>query len=142
MWIADFIRELKVWKTVRKVYRKNKEDFLKLGLKMDWVGHIYKVTNRDVNISLGSKEDEELIRTELLEIQQLLIKHALIDILAYEMKPLEEYDKDTYEHAYLIVFTPAYRLDKQLVSLKSVSLLSLLAAGIITALVFLWLWVI
>ena len=42
MWIKNFIRECKVWNEIRKVYKKNKEEFLNMGLKMDWFGHIYK----------------------------------------------------------------------------------------------------
>lgn len=131
MWIKNFFNELKVWKEVRKVYKENKDEFLKVGLKMDWVGHIYKVINRDIKIPLGTNEDELLLREELKEIQNILIKENLIDILAYDLKPLEEDNGDTYEHAYLITFTPAYRLDKQYVSLKSISILTLITLGII-----------
>lgn len=133
MWIKNFFNELKVWKEVRKVYKENKDEFLRVGLKMDWVGHIYKVINRDIKIALGTNEDELLLREELKEIQNILIKENLIDILAYDLKPLEEDNGDTYEHAYLITFTPAYRLDKQYVSLKSISILTLITLGIIGA---------
>ena len=138
MWVRDFLNELKVWREVRKVYRENTDDFLNSGLKMDWVGHIYKVINRDVKIPLGTPEDENLLRVELNEIQELLIRHNLIDILAYELKPLEEDDGKTYEHAYLITFTPAYSLEKQYVTMGSVtavifSITTLLAALVTSA---------
>lgn len=131
MWIKNFFNELKVWREIRKVYKENKESFLEVGLKMDWVGHIYKVINRDVSIPLGSPEDEKLLRDELNGIQKLLVEQNVIDILAYELKPLEADDGKTYEHAYLITFTPAYSLDKQYVTTKSVVSLILAALGII-----------
>lgn len=142
MWIKNFINECKVWKEIRKVYKKNKEDFLNVGLKIDWFGHIYKVINRDVSIPLGTNEDEVLLREELSQIQEVLVKNNVLDILAYELRPLEEDDGKTYEHGYLVLFTPAYRLDKQYLTVKNVLLLSLFTASIIAGLVWLLIWAI
>ena len=142
MWIKNFINECKVWREIRKVYKNNKEDFLKVGLKIDWFGHIYKVINRDVSIPLGTNEDEFLLREELSQVQEVLIKNNVLDILAYELRPLEEDDGETYEHGYLILFTPAYRLDKQYLTVKNVLLLSLFTASIIAGLVWLLIWAI
>jgi len=114
-----------VWHEVRTVYKKNKEDFLKYGLKSDWFGRIYKVINRDVKVELGSPEDEMILRDELTEIQNILVKHNIIDLLAYSLNPLEEDDGKTFEHGYLIVFTPAYILEKQYLTFKNVLLLLL-----------------
>ena len=142
MWIKNFINECKVWREIRKVYKNNKEDFLKVGLKIDWFGHIYKVINRDVSIPLGTNEDEFLLREELSQVQEVLVKNNVLDILAYELRPLEEDDGETYEHGYLILFTPAYRLDKQYLTVKNVLLLSLFNASIIAGLVWLLVWAI
>jgi hypothetical protein len=142
MWIKNFINECKVWREIRKVYKNNKEDFLKVGLKIDWFGHIYKVINRDVSIPLGTNEDEFLLREELSQVQEVLVKNNVLDILAYELRPLEEDDGETYEHGYLILFTPAYRLDKQYLTVKNVLLLSLLIVGIVTGIVWLFIWAI
>ncbi len=125
MWIKNFINECRVWHEVRTVYKKNKEDFLKYGLKSDWFGRIYKVINRDVKVELGSPEDEMILRDELTEIQNILVKHNIIDLLAYSLNPLEEDDGKTFEHGYLIVFTPAYILEKQYLTFKNVLLLLL-----------------
>lgn len=146
MWLKNFIKECKVWREIKRVYKENKEEFLKLGLKIDWFGHIYKVINRDVKIPLGTPEDEILLRKELNEIQEFLVKQNIIDILAYDLKPLEEETDDelpdgtavkTFEHGYLIKFTPAYRLDKQYLTFKNVFLLVLATAGIITGVIML-----
>lgn len=142
MWIKNFINECKVWREIKKVYKKNKEDFLKVGLKIDWVGHIYKVINRDVNISLGTVEDESLLREELNEIQEVLIKQNVIDILAYELRPLEEDDGKTYEHGYLVLFTPAYRLDKQYLTIKNVLVLLFLFIVFVCGIFSIFKWVI
>lgn len=126
LWIYKFIKEWQTWREVKKVYKKNKDKFLSVGLKSDWFGRMYKVINRDVKIELGSSEDEILLHNELEELTNLLVSMNLIDILAYELKPLEEEDGETYEHGYLIVFTPAYSLDRQYVNIKSVSFLIIL----------------
>ncbi len=140
MWLKNFIRECKVWREIKKVYKKNESGFLKLGLKMDWVGRIYKVINRDAKIPLGTPEDEILLRKELNEIQEFLVKENIIDILAYELNPQEEVYVDengveTYENGYLIKFTPAYRLDKQYLTLKNVILLALTTIGLVSGIV-------
>lgn len=140
MWLKNFIRECKVWYEIKKVYKANKEQFLELGLKMDWIGRIYKVINRDANIPLGTPEDEILLRKELNEIQEFLIKENIIDILAYELKPQEETYVDengveTYENGYLIKFTPAYRLDKQYLTIKNIILLTLTTIGLVSGIV-------
>ena len=124
MWIKNFFNELKAWRIVNKVYKKNKADFDKIGLKKDWFGRLYCVINRDTDIVLGDEMDEALLHKELAEIWSVLVKLNLVDILAYELKPLEEVTKiddthEEYEHGYLITLTPAWNLNKQYVTLKS-----------------------
>ena len=124
MWIKNFFNELKAWRIVNKVYKKNKVDFDKIGLKKDWFGRLYCVINRDTDIALGDEMDEALLHKELAEIWSVLVKLNLVDILAYELKPLEEVTKiddthEEYEHGYLITLTPAWNLNKQYVTLKS-----------------------
>lgn len=121
MWISKFFKELKVWRTIRKVCKENKQFLENAGLKYDWLGHIYTVINRDPNIKLGSDEDRVLLMKELNDIQTTLIKLNIIDLLAYELIPLEssEISKDgseeIFENGYLIKFTPAEDVSKQYV---------------------------
>jgi hypothetical protein len=140
MWLKNFINECKVWREIKKVYKKNEGEFKKLGLKIDWVGRIWKVINRDAKIPLGTPEDEILLRKELNEIQEFLVKQNIIDILAYELIPQEKVTVDengveTYENGYLIKFTPAYRLDKQYLTVKNVFLLILTTLGLLSGIV-------
>ena len=139
MWLVNFIKECKVWREIKRVYKENKDEFLKLGLKIDWFGHIYKVINRDVSIPIGTPEDEVLLRKELNEIQEFLVKENIIDILAYELIPQEDVyvngNVETYENGYLIKFTPAYRLDKQYLTVKNVILLALASMGVVSGIV-------
>lgn len=139
-YIKNFFLELKAWKIVRRVVKKNKKDFDKIGLKMDWGGKLYKVINRDPLIELGTAEDEVYLRKELSEIWSVLVKHNIVDILAYELTPLEDErqinDKQIeYEHGYLVTFTPAWKLDKQYVTFWSVIIMSLLTLGLLTGIV-------
>ena len=121
MWIVNFFKELKVWRTIRNVCKENKQFIENAGLKYDWFGHIYTVINRDPNIKLGSDEDRQLLMRELKDIQNILVKLNVIDLLAYELIPLEssEISKDgnqeIFENGYLVNFTPAEDVSKQYV---------------------------
>ena len=135
MWLKNFFKELKAWHIVRKEYRKNKWLFDKFGIKKDWGGRLYKVINRAPEITLGSGEDEVYLRKELSEISAVLIKCNIYDILAYELKPLDnvtvrEDGTEEFENGYLVVLTPAWNLDKQYVTFCSILFVILLFAGI------------
>lgn len=139
-YIKNFFLEAKAWRIVNRVYKKNKADFDKIGLKKDWFGKIYTVINRDPEIELGSGEDEVYLRKELAEIWQVLVKNNIVDILAYELTPLEEVTKiddthEEFEHGYLVTFTPAWNLDRQYVTFKSVIFMILFFGGLIAGIV-------
>jgi hypothetical protein len=148
MWIVNFFKELKVWRTIRKVCKENSQFLEKNGLKYDWLGHIYTVINRDPSIKLGSDEDRALLMRELNDIQNALVKLNVIDLLAYELIPLEssEISKDgeheIFENGYLVKFTPAEDVTKQYVKPMSVfcifvGLPILIAAGVVALIHFL-----
>ena len=121
MWIVNFFKELRVWRTIRKVCKENKQFIENAGLKYDWLGHIYTVINREPNIKLGSDEDRQLLMRELHGIQNTLMKLNIIDLLAYELIPLESSEisddgsEEIFENSYLIKFTPAEDVSKQYV---------------------------
>lgn len=121
MWIVNFFKELKVWRTIRKVCKENEQFIEKSGLKFDWFGHIYTVINRDPSIKLGSDEDRSLLMRELNDIQNALVKLNVIDLLAYELIPLESSEiskngeQEIFENGYLVKFTPAEDVSKQYV---------------------------
>lgn len=121
MWIAKFFKELKVWRTIRKVCKDNKQFIEKSGLKYDWLGHIYTVINRDPSIKLGGDEDRLLLMKELEDIQTTLVRLNIIDLLAYELIPLESTEmsddgtEEIFENSYLVKFTPAEDVSKQYV---------------------------
>ena len=140
-YIKNFFLEVKAWRIVNSVYKKNKSDFDKIRLKKDWFGHLYVVINRDPNIELSSDEDEVYLRKELSEISSVLIKCNIYDILAYELKPLEEVTKiddthEEYEHGYLVTFTPAWNLDRQYVTFRSIIFVTLFFTALIGGLVY------
>ena len=107
-----------------------------IGLKRAWGGTLYKVINRDPVIELGSGEDEVYLRKELSEITAALAKAGILDILAYELKPLEEETQINereieYEHGYLVTLTPAWNMDRQYVTFWSVIFVTLFFAALI-----------
>ena len=142
MWIVNFFKELKVWIIIKKVCNENEYFLESSGLKYDWLGHIYTVINRDPNIKLGSDEDRVLLMKELNDIQNTLIKLNIIDLLAYELIPLEssEISKDgseeIFENGYLIKFTPAEDVSKQYVKPWSCFLVFVGIPALITSAVF------
>lgn len=140
-YFKNFFNELKAWRIINKVYKNNKLDFNAIGLKKDYFGKLYKVINRDVLIELGSDEDQIYLRKELSEIWAVLVKLNLVDILAYELKPLEEVTKiddkhEEYEHGYLVTFTPAWNLDRQYVTFRSIIFVTLFFTALIGGLVY------
>lgn len=137
MWIVNYFHEWKAWREVKKLYKQNKSEFDKIGLKSDYFGRLYKVINRDPTIPLGTPEDSELLSQELKELSEFLIKMNIIDILAYELTPLEDSDDKSFENAYLITLTPAWDLNKQYVSFTTTTLLFLTVCGFFTGLYFL-----
>ena len=80
-YFKNFFNELKAWRIVNTVYKKNKADFDKVGLKKDWFGKLYRVINRDTDITLGDEMDEALLHKETTEIWSVLVKHNLVNIL-------------------------------------------------------------
>ena len=141
MFLKNFFNELKAWFIVRREYKNNKILFESIGLKSNWFGKLYKVINRDPSIELSSGEDEVYLRKELSEISAVLIKCNIYDILAYELKPLEDERQidEThieYEHGYLITLTPAWNLDRQYVTFKSIIFVTLFFIALIGGLVY------
>lgn len=141
MFLKNFFNELKAWRIVRREYKKNKILFESIGLKSDWGGKLYKVINRDPVITLGSSEDEVYLRKELSEISAVLIKCNIYDILAYELKPLEEVTQidathEEFEHGYLVTLTPAWNLNRQYVTFWSIIFVTLFFAALIGGLVY------
>ena len=141
MFLKKFFLELKARRIVRREYKKNRILFESIGLKRSWGGTLYKVINREPDIKLGTGEDEVYLRKELSEISAVLIKCGIYDILAYELKPLEEERQidDThieYEHGYLVTFTPAWNLDRQYVTFWSIIFVTLFFTALIGGLVY------
>ena len=135
MFLKKFFLELKARRIVRREYKKNRILFESIGLKRSWGGTLYKVINRDPEIKLGSGEDEVYLRKELSEISAILIKCNIYDILAYELKPLDnvtvkEDGTEEFENGYLVILTPAWNLDRQYVTFWSILFVILLFIGI------------
>lgn len=141
MWLKNFFKELKAWRVVKQVYKENKNDFEKLHIHCDWFGRLYVVINRDTEVALGSDEDKVYLQNDLSKIWNLMVVHNIADILAYDLKPLENEQKlddgkIEYEHGYLVILTPAWNMDKQYVTWKSVLSLIVLTAGIIFGIIY------
>ena len=88
------------------------------------------------------------MRKELGEITNVTVQTKIIDILAYDLKPLEEETdlgdgKVEYEHGYLVTLTPAWSLDRQYVTFWSLLFVGLLFIALLIGLGYaLFKWVI
>lgn len=121
MWLRNFYRECQAWRIVRRVEKESAEELNKIGLKKDWIGRMYKVINRDFKYKLGSQEDAILLRDELEEINQVLLKLNIVDIMVFQLIPIES----ETENSYLITFTPCYIPGKSYVTVRNIILLTL-----------------
>ena len=142
MWLVNYFHEWKVWRTIKRVFKENKSEFDKVGLKCDYFGRLYKVINRDPSIPIGSERDGELLQDELREISDTLIKMNIMDLLAYDLIPQEENNDEYFENAYLVKLTPTWKLDKQYCTMFSSTILGLGSLGILGGLIYLLFFVI
>lgn len=103
MWIKKFIDDCIVWRKVRILFKKNKDKLNKLGYKMDWIGRIYYIINREQEIPIGSKGDGLLMTTEIQNFEKELGIYGLTPYLNIKFVPIVS---DT-ENSYVVVFTPS-----------------------------------
>lgn len=148
-FLKGFFLELKAYWIVRREYRRHKEMFKSVGLKMDWFGRLWRVINRDPDVAeLGSDADRVYLQNDLAQITQVLVEYNIADIVSLEIIPLEEVndidgETEEFENAHLVILTPMWMSDRQYVTGWSVFWVCLLFAIIISAIVlavkFLWL---
>lgn len=136
-WLRGFYYDIKAWRTVKQVCKENKDRLDKLGLKMDWIGRVYKVINRDPTIPLGSSDDEVILSHEFQELGNLFIELNLADIVIPSMFPIETEGAN----AYLVIYTPGIDVNRAYLTVKSAILMFLLtlilSGGFITGLTYL-----
>lgn len=136
-WLRGFYYDIKAWRIVKQVCKENKDRLDKLGLKMDWIGRVYKVINRDPTIPLGSSDDEVILSREFQELGNLFIELNLADIVIPSMFPIETEGAN----AYLVIYTPGIDVNRAYLTVKSAILMFLLtlilSGGFITGLIYL-----
>lgn len=120
MWIVNFIKEIKIIFFIKKIYKKNKDLFESKNIKIDWLGQLYTVINRDPNIKLGTEKDKNLLMLELLDINQVIEFLNLQLLFSFICEP-HETDNENF---YLVVFTPTLSVNgtKNYVTKKSLFL--------------------
>ena len=66
MYIKNLIKEIKIWKIVKKTVTENKDKLNKLGFDVDWIGRIYTVIDipDDLN-NLPQKSINETIERNI-----------------------------------------------------------------------------
>jgi len=124
MWIVNFFKELNLIRFIKHVYKKNKKMFDEKNIRIDWLGQLYTVINRDPEIKLGTSKDKNMLMIELLEINQVIEFLGLQLMFSFICEPHESKD----ENYYLVVFTPTLSANgtKNYVTKKSILLMILL----------------
>lgn len=101
-YLRGLIDDIKVWRRVRVLYKKNEEQLLEKGYHIDWIGRIYKVINRDFNIKIGDDIDHALILEETQNFDKELQIYGINTLVTISYQPIVS---DT-ENSYLVIFQP------------------------------------
>ena len=134
MFIKNFIKEWKTWRTVRKVVKQHKADFYEIGFDQDWLGRLYTLVNipdEIVDMPVKTRKDyvlqnmmiDNYIKESLTDVTELLNELRLSDLIAYPDKYQRFQNTDTI----LLVLSPERRYTKLY---KTILLLVGIAASI------------
>jgi hypothetical protein len=100
MYWINFFREIKIWRVVRRVARKNENLLKENNLRVDWVGRMYTVINLPDEIIENPYLEETYVISQLREYDKILISLGLADIVYPEFSKIEG------EAAYLLILYP------------------------------------
>lgn len=112
MYIKNLIKEIKIWKIVKKTVTENKVKLNELGFDVDWIGRVYTVIDiPDALNNLPQKSINETIERNIAV--DMYIKEQLGPLikLLYELRLLELIMEPYYEqfdgtNSVLVVLSP------------------------------------
>jgi hypothetical protein len=109
MYIVNFLKEINIWRKVRRVAKENEKALNEAGFRVDWVGRIYTVINLPEEVITQPISREGYVLMKLREYDSLFLNMGIADYISPEIVELIDGD------AYLLVLSP----DRDYVKLKS-----------------------
>ena len=138
--IGKMFREWKVWRTVRRVAKSNREAIHKAGFDVDWIGRMYAIVNipdEIMELPVRNRADAEkqqiavdmYIKETMGEITSLLMELRIADLVVYP----SQYERFEGTNSMLVILAP----ERYYTKTWKVVFMSLLIAGALTGLGFL-----
>mgnify|MGYP001373423431 CR=1 FL=1 len=119
MFIFKLIREIRLWRKVKKVLEENTDSLNESGFRVDWVGRAYTVINLPEEVANHNETVQEgYVLQKLRDYDELFLKLGVSDVLIPEMERIDE----PGAAAFLLILAPARRylnLGRILLSLLS-----------------------
>jgi hypothetical protein len=100
MYIYKLLKEINLWRKVRKVAKENEKSLNEKGFRVDWVGRIYTVINLPEEVINQPFSEEGYVLMKLREFDRFFLDMGIADVVAPEMTKLED------ASAYLLVLSP------------------------------------
>jgi|LakMenE01Jun11ns_1017448.scaffolds.fasta_scaffold9612969_2 hypothetical protein len=100
MYWIELIKEILVWKKVKKIAKDNALLLEENNLRVDWIGRIYTVINLPPEILENTYLEQPYVISKLREYDQILLKLGISDVIYPEFSKIEGTD------AYLLVMYP------------------------------------
>lgn len=138
--IGKMFNEWKIWRTVRKVVKQNREAIHKAGFDVDWIGRMYAVVNipdEIMELPVRNRADAEkqsmavdmYVKENMGEITSLLMELRIADLVVYP----SQYERFEGTNSMLVILAP----ERYYTKTWKVVFMSLLTAGLLTGLGFL-----
>jgi hypothetical protein len=100
MYWIELIKEILIWKKVKKIAKDNALLLEENNLRVDWIGRIYTVINLPPEILENTYLEQPYVISKLREYDQILLKLGISDVIYPEFSKIEGTD------AYLLVMYP------------------------------------
>jgi hypothetical protein len=100
MYFLRLIKEIINWIQVYIIVKRNEDQLLKSGLRVDWVGRMYTIINLPEEIATNEYARQPYIIGQLRKFDAVLLKYGLTESVFPDIEVIE----DTY--SYLLVLRP------------------------------------
>jgi len=90
MWLINVIKEIRIWRKIRKIANENKKLLDEKGFRIDWVGRIYTVINIPDEILTSSMPNESYIYMKMQELSPVFLEIGIADYVSPEIQEIPE----------------------------------------------------
>lgn len=100
MYFIRLVKEIFNWIEVYSIIKRNEEELLKLGLRVDWIGRLYTIINLPEEIATNEHARHPYIITQLRKYDVVLLKFGLTELVYPDIEVIEN------SYSYLLVLRP------------------------------------